>query len=145
MPAAGLITVPSPYGPEETMNRLEAELALKGLTVFARVDHAAGADAVGLALQPTEVIVFGNARGGTPLMQAAQTIGLDLPIRVLVWQDAARDTWLTYNDPRWLARRHGLGRQARPTVVAMTSLLEALIAAATRSRAVLQGSRKSNG
>src|SRR5580658_2099819 len=118
MPPAGLVTLRSAYGPEETMNRLEAELVSKGLRVFARVDHAAGADAVGMPLQPTELLIFGNARGGTPLMQAARTIGVDLPIRVLVWQDAARDTWLTYNDPRWLVKRHGLGDAAGEAVAA---------------------------
>ena len=131
MPAGGLVTVRSPYGPEETMNRLEAELASKGITVFARIDHAAGAEAVGLALQPTELLIFGNARGGTPPIQSARTIAVDLPLRVLVWQDAGRATWLTYNDPRWLARRHGIGREATAAVVAMTAMLRSLVAAAT--------------
>jgi uncharacterized protein (DUF302 family) len=116
------------------MNRLEAELATKGMIVFARIDHAAGAEAVGLALQPTELLIFGNARGGTPLMQTAQTIGVDLPLRVLVWQDAARDTWLTYNDPRWLARRHRVGRKAAEAVSAMTTMLGGLVAAAIAPR-----------
>jgi uncharacterized protein (DUF302 family) len=133
MPTRGLITIKSDYGPEVTMNRLEAELAAKGMTVFARVDHAAGAEAAGLSLQPTELIVFGNARGGTPLMQATRTIGVDLPIRMLVWEDASRDTWLTYNDPRWLATRHGLGRDAAAAVNALASMLRALVVAATAS------------
>jgi uncharacterized protein (DUF302 family) len=130
---AGLVTVRSAYGPEETLNRLEAELVAKGMRVFARVDHAAGADAVGMALQPTELLIFGNARCGTPLMQASRTIGVDLPIRVLVWQDAMRDTWLTYNDPRWLARRHGLGRQATAAIAGMASMLQTLLATAAGS------------
>jgi uncharacterized protein (DUF302 family) len=113
------------------MNRLEAELARKGMTVLARIDHAAAADAVGLALQPTEALIFGNPHGGTPLMQASQTIGLDLPLRVLVWQDAGRDTWLTYNDPRWLARRHGVHRAGAAEVAAMTAMLACLVAATT--------------
>jgi uncharacterized protein (DUF302 family) len=112
------------------MNRLEAELAGNGMTVFARIDHAAGAEAVGLALQPAEVLIFGNPRGGTPLMQASRTIALDLPLRVLVWQDAGRDTWLTYNDPRWLARRHAVHRAAAE-VTAMTAMLTRLVAATT--------------
>jgi len=90
------------------MNRLEAAVKAKGMTVFARIDHSAGASAVGLSLNPTEVLIFGNAKGGTPLMQAAQTIGIDLPLKALVWQDASGSTWLSYNDPAWLARRHGL-------------------------------------
>jgi uncharacterized protein (DUF302 family) len=145
---AGLVTIRSEYGPEETMNRLEAELVTKGMRVFARVDHAAGADAAGLPLQPTELLIFGNARGGTPLMQAVRSIGVDLPIRVLVWQDPTRDTWLTYNDPRWLARRHGLGRQAAAAVTAMTSMLQTLLAVAAGSPDVTAGShanRQSDG
>ena len=95
MPPLGLVTMPSPHGPEETLNRLEAELASRGLTVFAWIDHAARAEAIGLALQPTELLIFGGARSRTPLMQAARTIGVDLPLPTLVWQDAERDTWLT--------------------------------------------------
>jgi uncharacterized protein (DUF302 family) len=75
--------------------------------VFAWIDHAEGATAVGLPLRPTEVLIFGNAKGGTPLMQAVQTTGIDLPLKALVWQDAAGDTWLSYNDPAWIAARHG--------------------------------------
>jgi len=107
----GLITLRSRHAPGETMSRFEAEVKAKGLTIFARIDHAAGAAAVGLPLRPTELLVFGNAKGGTPLMQAVQTIGIDLPLKVLVWQDASGDTWLSYNDPSWLAKRH---RPTRP-------------------------------
>jgi len=127
----GLTTVASDFGPKETMDRLAAAVAAKGLTAFARIDHAAGAAAVGLPLRPTEVLVFGNARGGTPLMQAAQTIGIDLPLKALVFADAAGKTWLAYNDPAWLARRHGLGPEVEPTVKALTAALGALAAAAT--------------
>src|SRR4030088_2409083 len=108
MAADGLTTIPSSYGPKDTMDRLEAEVKAKGMMVFARIDHAAGAAAVGLSLQPTEVLVFGNAKAGTPLMQSVQTIGIDLPLKALVWQDASGDTWLSYIDPDWLAQRHGL-------------------------------------
>ena len=131
MGADGLITLRSSNGPEETMNRFEAAVRAQGLTVFAQVDHAAGAAAVGLPLRPTEVLLFGNARGGTPLMEAIQTIGIDLPLKVLVWQGAAGDTWLSYNDPAWLARRHGVGQECDATVAAMTGLLQALATAAT--------------
>ena len=102
----GLPTIQSKFGPEETMNRLEAELKAHGMTVFRRIDHAAMAKEAGLTLRPTELILFGNPRGGTPLMQANQTIGIDLPLKALVWQDAAGKTWLSYNEPAWLARRH---------------------------------------
>ena len=83
----GLITLKSSYGPEHTMNRLEAQVRSKGMTVFAHIDHAAGAAGAGLPLRPTDLLIFGDARGGTPLLQANQTIGIDLPLKVLVWQD----------------------------------------------------------
>jgi uncharacterized protein (DUF302 family) len=131
MAADGLITLRSSNGPKETMDRLEAEVKGKGLTVFARVDHAAGAAQVGLPLRPTELLIFGNARGGTPLMQANQTIGIDLPLKALVWQDAAGTTWLSYNDPSWLAQRHGLGHEVDAADAAIAGALKALAAAAT--------------
>jgi uncharacterized protein (DUF302 family) len=114
MAANGLITMPSRFGPKETMNRLEAEFRAKGMTLFARIDHAAGAKAAALSLQPTDLLIFGNTKAGTRLMQSAQTIGIDLPLKALVWQDTAGKTWLSYNDPGWLARRHGvLSRKRR--------------------------------
>jgi uncharacterized protein (DUF302 family) len=101
------------------------------MTVFARIDHAAGAAEVGLSLRPTAVLIFGNARGGTPLMQAGQTIGIDLPLKVLVWLDEAADTWLAYNNPGWLAKRHGLGDAAQQAVGAISTFLAAVTKAAT--------------
>jgi uncharacterized protein (DUF302 family) len=127
----GLITVASNFPAKETMDRLEAEIHSRGMTVFARVDHAAGAAQVGLDLRPTEVIVFGNARGGTSLMQAAQTIGIDLPLKALVWEDAARKVWLSYNDPGWLAERHGLGSAVAQPVSALAAMLATLAARVT--------------
>jgi uncharacterized protein (DUF302 family) len=108
MAVQGLTTIKSSHAPRETMDRLETAVTAKGLTVFARIDHAEGASTVGLSLRPTEVLIFGNAKGGTPLMQAVQTVGIDLPLKALVWQDAAGDTWLSWNDPAWLAARHGV-------------------------------------
>ena len=131
MSADGLITVQSNYAPKETMNRLETAVRAKGFTIFARVDHAAGAAEVGLPLRPTELLIFGNAKGGTPLMQAVQTIGIDLPLKVLVWQDVTGTTWLSYNDPNWVAKRHGLGIEADAPDKAMTAALDALAKAAT--------------
>jgi uncharacterized protein (DUF302 family) len=83
----GLTTLPSIHRAKETMDRLEADVRAKGLTVFARIDHSAGAKAVGLSLRPTALLIFGNAQGGTPLMQALQTTGIDLPLKALVWED----------------------------------------------------------
>ena len=133
MSSDGLISVPSSFGFRETMERLEAEIKARGMTAFARVDHAAGAAEVGLPLRPTELLVFGNARGGTPLMQANQAIGIDLPLKALVFEDAAGKVWLCYNDPRWLAQRHGLGEPAANTVEAMAAALDAVARKATTS------------
>src|SRR5215831_6685141 len=102
----GLPTIQSKFGPEETMNRLEAELKAHGMTVFRRIDHAAMEKEAGLTLRPTELVLFGNPSGGTPSKRANQTIGIDLPLKTLVWQDAAGKAWLSYNEPAWLARRH---------------------------------------
>ena len=130
MSADGLIVVQSSHGPAETMDRLVAEIKAKGLTVFARIDHASGAQEVGLPLRPTELVIFGNAKGGTPLMQSNQEIGQDLPLKALVWQDATDNTWISYNDPAWLAKRHGLGSEVEPPVKAMTAMLGAVTRAA---------------
>jgi uncharacterized protein (DUF302 family) len=135
MTAAGLITVPSRYGAHETMTRLVAEIGAKGLTVFARIDHAAGAAEVDLALRPTELVIFGNARGGTPLMQSEQTIGIDLPLKALVWEDAQGRTWLSYNDPGWIAQRHGLAEETAAPVGAMSKLLAVLARTTTEADA----------
>ena len=129
MAPQGLTTIKSSHGPQETMNRLEAAVKAKGMTVFARIDHSAGASAAGLSLNPTEVLIFGNAKGGTPLMQSVQTIGIDLPLKALVWQDPSGDTWLSYNDPAWLAKRHGLNGTEAP-IGNLTAALDAVAKAA---------------
>jgi uncharacterized protein (DUF302 family) len=133
MAAQGLTTIPSSYGPKDTMDRLEAEVRTKGMTVFARIDHTAGATAAGLSLRPTEVLIFGNAKAGTPLMQSVQTVAIDLPLKALVWQDASGDTWLSYNDPAWLALRHELGAETEVTVGMLTAALDVVATAATTS------------
>jgi len=130
--ADGLTTILSSFGPKETMDRLETEVKAKGLSVFARIDHAAGAAAVGMALRPTEVLIFGNARGGTPLMQAGQSAGIDLPLKALVYQDEAGQVWLAYNDPSWIAQRHGLGAAVTANVRALATALAAFAAHAAR-------------
>jgi len=134
MATDGLITLRSASGPEETMNRLEAEVRARGMMVFAHIDHAAGAAAVGLPLRPTDLLIFGNAKGGTPLMQALQTIGIDLPLKALVWQDAAGITWVSYNDPHWTAQRHGLDDATKSTIEAMSGALKAIAGEATTAR-----------
>jgi uncharacterized protein (DUF302 family) len=121
----GLTSIRSRFGPKETMDRLQAEIRAQGMTVFARIDHTAGAAEVGLTLAPTELIIFGNARGGTPLMQSVQTVGIDLPLKVLIWEDAGGKTWLSYNEPSWIAQRHSIAN-AEPVVSKMAAALSAI-------------------
>ena len=113
------------------MNRFEAEVRARGMTVFAHIDHAAGAAAIGLSLRPTELLIFGNAAAGTPLMEAAQTLGIDLPLKALVWQDAWGAVWLSYNDPAFLVHRHGLDGANSGAVGAMATAVAGIAAKAT--------------
>jgi uncharacterized protein (DUF302 family) len=129
----GLITVASPFPVRETVDRLVAALDSRGFVVFARIDHADGAAKAGMVLWPTEVVIFGNPKGGTPLMQDQQTAGIDLPLKALVWEDAGRKVWLAYNDPAWLAQRHGLGASSAAALKAMEAGLSAIARAATQS------------
>jgi uncharacterized protein (DUF302 family) len=105
--AEGLIELKSPLAAKATMDKLEDLVKQRGLIVFARIDHAAGAAKVNKSLRATELLIFGNPQGGTPLMECAQTAGIDLPLKALVWEDAAGQVWLGYNDPAYLAARHG--------------------------------------
>ncbi|MGO9005867.1 MAG: DUF302 domain-containing protein [Beijerinckiaceae bacterium] len=127
----GLTTCESRYGPKETMARLEAAVTRLGMTIPARIDHAAAAAEVGMPLRPAEVLVFGKSQAGTPLMQAAPTIAIDLPLKALVWQDETGRTWLSYNDPKWLAHRHGAEAGAAQSLGAMADALAAVAKAAT--------------
>jgi len=119
---AGLSVLGSSFGPPETMRRLIASVTQRDLTVFAHIDHGAGAAEAGLPLRATELLVFGNARGGTPLMQAAQTAGIDLPLKTLVWEDKDGAVWIGWNDPGWIALRYALA----PDSAAVEILREAL-------------------
>ena len=105
--ADGLVALKSPHSAKDTMNRLESAVKEKGLNVFARIDHAAGAVKIGKKLRPTELLIFGNPQGGTPFMECSQTLGIDLPLKALVWEDESGQVWLGYNDPAYLAKRHG--------------------------------------
>jgi uncharacterized protein (DUF302 family) len=122
----GLVTLKSTFPVKETVDRLVQRVEAKGLTVFCRIDHAANAVSAGLTLRPTEVLIFGNAKGGTPLMQATQAIGIDLPLKALAWEDAAGQTWLAYNDPVWLTARHGVEALGVAPATAMRTLLIAV-------------------
>lgn len=126
----GRITIASSHSVKDTLDRLEATLKAKAISVFARIDQAAGAKSVGMDLRPTELLIFGNPQAGTPLMQANQTIGLALPLKVLAWQDAAGKVWLTHPDIAWLARRHRLGPETAGAVTALATALAKLTEAA---------------
>jgi uncharacterized protein (DUF302 family) len=106
--ADGLVAVRSPYSAQETMNRLEQIVKQHGLTVFARIDHAAGAEKAGKMLRATELLIFGNPNAGTAFMKCSQTVGIDLPLKALVWRDASNRVWLGYNDPAYIAQRHAV-------------------------------------
>src|SRR5262249_47741297 len=130
MNTEGLTIRASRFGPKETADRLAEAVTARGMAVLARIDHAGAAAKVGMTLRPTEVLIFGNTKGGTPLMQAVQTMGIDLPLKALVWEDAAGKTWIGTNDPHWLARRHGIGAESTSTLDAMTKVLDAVAAQA---------------
>jgi uncharacterized protein (DUF302 family) len=126
----GLITIASAFPVRETIDRLVAHITPLGLTVFARIDHAAGAATVGMPLRPTELVIFGNPKGGTPLMQDRQTTGIDLPVKALAWEDADGKVWLTTNAADWIARRHGLGPESAAAVQAIAAGVAAMTKAA---------------
>ena len=137
MAQEGLVSIASRYSAAETVDRLLAALQKRDLTVFARIDHAANAAAVGMPLRPTDVVLFGNPKGGTVLMQDQQRVGIDLPLKALVWQDAGGKVWLSYNAPDWIAARAGLsdkrlGENSAGAVAAMTKALAAVAEEATK-------------
>lgn len=131
MAAEGLITIPSNYGPKETLERLKAEIASHGLDLFAEIDHAKNAKEAALTLRPETVLVFGNAKAGTPLMLANQAAGIDLPLKALVWQDAGGKNWISYNDPVWIAKRYNLA----PDLIQIAEKMRAGIEAITSKAA----------
>jgi uncharacterized protein (DUF302 family) len=109
--------MPSLHGPVETLDRLEAAVTRHGMTIFARIDHGAAAEKAGMELKPTVVVLFGNPRAGTPSMQAARTLAIDLPLRALIWQDDKDATWIAYNDAAWLFHRHGIANDGTSDVM----------------------------
>jgi len=129
--ANGIIKLKSRYSVSETINRLEEILSKKGMTIFRRVDHTAGAKKVGLDLRPTQLLIFGNPKVGTPLMQCAQTAALDLPQKALAWQDESGQVWLAYNDPAYMAKRHDI-EGCDKAVLKVTGALEKFTAAAVK-------------
>jgi len=104
----GLVHIPSPYAVAETLQRLEAMLKSKGLTIFARVDHSGEAAKVGMQMRPTQLLIFGSPKGGTPVMLAAPSVAIDLPLKALVWEDEHGKVWISHNSSEYLQHRHGL-------------------------------------
>ena len=129
----GLITIQSDYSVKETINRLASIVESKVLTVFARIDHAGNAEKADMTLRPTELLIFGNPKAGTVLMQDKQTAGIDLPVKALAWQDEAGKIWLTYNDTKWIADRHDLTEISHQTLKAIEEGMTLVVNAATKS------------
>ncbi|MGA0113940.1 MAG: DUF302 domain-containing protein [Burkholderiales bacterium] len=130
--ADGLIALKSPHSVKDTLDRFEAAAKGKGLNIFLRVDHAAGAKKIGKELRPTELLVFGNPQGGTPLMLCAQSSGIDLLLKALAWQDASGQVWLGYNDPQFLAARHKQGGDCGAVTQNLRKALNGLAAGAVK-------------
>jgi len=127
----GVISKKSAHSVKDTLDRLESVLKKKGITVFARIKHDAGANAAGIELRPTELLLFGNPKLGSPMMVSQQTAGIDLPMKALAWEDEKGQVWLTYNDPAYIANRHGITDRAE-IVAKMTGALDKLTGVATR-------------
>jgi uncharacterized protein (DUF302 family) len=129
--ADGMVEVKSANSVKDTISKFEATAKERGLMIFARIDHAAGAQKIGKTLRPTELLIFGNPQGGTPLMECAQSVGIDLPLKALSWEDASGQVWLGYNDPQYLVTRHG-AKDCGPVARNLRKALEGLAAQATR-------------
>jgi uncharacterized protein (DUF302 family) len=124
----GLIHLASQHTVEETMQRLEGLLGERGIMIFARIDHSGEAAKVGLTMLPTKLLIFGSPNGGTPLMQAAPTVAIDLPLKALFRQDADGKVWLTYNDPAYLQQRHNFPAELIPNVAGVSALFAKAVA-----------------
>jgi uncharacterized protein (DUF302 family) len=121
-----MVTVPTAHSTPSTLNKLETLAQARGLKVFARIDHAAGAQSIGQELRPTQLLIFGHPKGGTPLLQCAQTWGVDLPLRVVAWEDAAGKSWIGYKDTRRLGHPHPEAA-CDAALERLTSLLDGLV------------------
>ena len=124
-PDSGLIHVNSSYSVNETAKRLEASLLAHGITIFCRVDHSGEAEKAGLHMPPTQLLIFGSPKGGTPLMLASPTMAIDLPLKALIWQDAGGKVWLSYNSPGYLQQRHSFPPELIKNIAGPTPLLQA--------------------
>src|SRR5436853_6622736 len=121
----GIITLPSQHSVDQTVEKLQALLRAKGVTLFTVVDHSGEAAKVGMRLRPTKLLIFGNPKAGTPLMLAAPSVAIDLPLKLLVWEDARGKVWLGYNSPAYLQQRHGLPDSLLPNIAVVEALAHA--------------------
>src|ERR1700733_15112862 len=126
-PPEGIISKPSKYSVPETIHRLETILTSKGIKIFTLVDHSGEAEKAGLNMPPTQLLIFGNPKGGTPVMLAVPTAAIDLPLKALAWQDADGKFWLSYNDPAYIQRRYGLSDDVMKPLVGLDALIEQAI------------------
>jgi uncharacterized protein (DUF302 family) len=118
----GIIDTPSNHSVDQTVERLKGILQGKGITLFALVDHSAGAEEAGMKMRPTKLLIFGNPKGGTPMMLAAPSIAIDLPLKILVWEDGQGKVWLSYNNPAYLEERHGLPQELLQNLAVVETL-----------------------
>jgi uncharacterized protein (DUF302 family) len=123
----GLIHLRSPYSVTDTLQRLEAAITTRGLTIFARIDHSGEAAKVDLKMSPTELLLFGSPKSGTPLMIASPSLAIDLPLKALAWQDAEGVVWLSYNSPEYLQQRHNIPEALVQNIAGIRSICEEVV------------------
>jgi uncharacterized protein (DUF302 family) len=121
----GIVKIPSHHSVDETVDKLKTILKSKAVTLFALVDHSGEAEKVGMKMPPTKLLIFGNPKGGTPLMLAAPSAALDLPLKILIAEDAERKVWISYNSPEYLKERHGLPENLLPNIAVVQALATA--------------------
>jgi uncharacterized protein (DUF302 family) len=126
-PDNGMVHLESPHSFEETLNRLESTLRVRGVAEFVRIDHSGEAAKVGLKMHPTQVVIFGSPKAGTPLMVAAPTLAIDLPLKALIWEDAGGKVWLSYNTAEYLAQRHGVPADLVANIAVIGPLLQSVV------------------
>jgi len=119
---SGIVDVPSNHSVDETVERVKNILQSKGVTLFALIDHSGEAKKVGMKMPPTKLLIFGNPKGGTPLMLAAPSVAIDLPLKILVWEDGRGKVWLSYNSPEYLKQRHGLPQDLLQNIAIVETL-----------------------
>jgi len=126
-PDNGIVHLSSPFSVPETLKRLEAALQSRGLTVFARIDHSGEAEKVGMKMQPTQLIIFGSPKAGTPVMLASPTVAIDLPLKALVWEDAGGKVWVSYNSAEYLKERHAVPDDLMKNIAGIGPLLQSVV------------------